>query len=423
VKKGTQPFFSPEEKKGCVPFFDLEKVRADFPILREKARGKRLAYLDNAATTQKPEAVLKALDDYYRRKNANVHRAVHDLAERATTAYEGARDTIARYFGTAREQVVFTRGTTEGINLVAWSFLRPRLSAGDEILLTGMEHHSNIVPWQLVAAEKGARVVAAPVSDAGELVWDEFVARLSPRTRMIAIGHVSNSLGTINPVEDVIAEARKRGIPVLIDGAQATAHIEVDFKALGADFYSVSAHKAYGPTGFGALLGKLEHLEAMPPHLGGGDMIRTVSFEGSTWNDVPYKFEAGTPDMSGAVGFAAALDYVEALGRPAIAAHEHDLLEYGTEQLARIKGLRLVGTALNKGAILSFVMDGAHPQDIGSVLDLEGVAVRAGHHCTMPLMQRLGLSATARASFAVYNGRDDVDQLVGGLEKVRKLFS
>jgi cysteine desulfurase/selenocysteine lyase len=423
VKKGTQPFFSPEEKKGCVPFFDLEKVRADFPILREKARGKRLAYLDNAATTQKPEAVLKALDDYYRRKNANVHRAVHDLAERATTAYEGARDTIARYFGTAREQVVFTRGTTEGINLVAWSFLRPRLSAGDEILLTGMEHHSNIVPWQLVAAEKGARVVAAPVSDAGELVWDEFIARLSPRTRMIAIGHVSNSLGTINPVEDVIAEARKRGIPVLIDGAQATAHIEVDFKALGADFYSVSAHKAYGPTGFGALLGKLEHLEAMPPHLGGGDMIRTVSFEGSTWNDVPYKFEAGTPDMSGAVGFAAALDYVEALGRPAIAAHEHDLLEYGTEQLARIKGLRLVGTALNKGAILSFVMDGAHPQDIGSVLDLEGVAVRAGHHCTMPLMQRLGLSATARASFAVYNGRDDVDQLVGGLEKVRKLFS
>jgi cysteine desulfurase/selenocysteine lyase len=423
VKKGTQPFFSPEEKKGCVPFFDLEKVRADFPILREKARGKRLAYLDNAATTQKPEAVLKALDDYYRRKNANVHRAVHDLAERATTAYEGARDTIARYFGTAREQVVFTRGTTEGINLVAWSFLRPRLSAGDEILLTGMEHHSNIVPWQLVAAEKGARVVAAPVSDAGELVWDEFIARLSPRTRMIAIGHVSNSLGTINPVEDVIAEARKRGIPVLIDGAQATAHIEVDFKALGADFYSVSAHKAYGPTGFGALLGKREHLEAMPPHLGGGDMIRTVSFEGSTWNDVPYKFEAGTPDMSGAVGFAAALDYVEALGRPAIAAHEHDLLEYGTEQLARIKGLRLVGTALNKGAILSFVMDGAHPQDIGSVLDLEGVAVRAGHHCTMPLMQRLGLSATARASFAVYNGRDDVDQLVGGLEKVRKLFS
>ncbi len=419
IKKGDRHLL----EKVPVPFFDLERVRGDFPILREKARGKRLAYLDNAATTQKPEAVLKALDDYYRHKNANVHRAAHELAERATAAYEGARDTIARYFGTAREQVVFTRGTTEGINLVAWSFLRPRLAAGDEILLTGMEHHSNIVPWQLVAAEKGAKVVAAPVSDAGELVCDEFIARLSSRTKMVAIGHVSNSLGTINPIEDVIAEARKRGIPVLVDGAQATAHIKVDFTSLGADFYAVSAHKAYGPTGFGALLGKREHLEAMPPHLGGGDMIRTVSFEGSTWNDVPYKFEAGTPDMSGAVGFAAALDYIEALGRPAIAAHEHDLLEYGTGQLSRIKGLRLVGTARNKGAIISFVMDGAHPQDIGSVLDMEGVAIRAGHHCTMPLMQRLGLSATARASFAVYNGRDDVDQLVAGLQKVRKLFS
>jgi cysteine desulfurase/selenocysteine lyase len=425
VKKGTRPF-SPqpaEPEKGRVPFFDLQRIRADFPILREQVRGKRLAYLDNAATTQKPEAVLKALDDYYRRKNANVHRAAHELAERATAAYEGARDTIARYFGAAREEVVFTRGTTEGINLVAWSFLRPRLAAGDEVLLTAMDHHSNIVPWQLVAAEKGAKVVAAPVNDAGELIMDEWRARLSKRTKMIALGHVSNSLGTINPIEDVIVEARKRGIPVLIDGAQATAHIKVDLKALGADFYAVSAHKAYGPTGFGALLGKLEHLQAMPPHMGGGDMIRTVSFEGSTWNDVPYKFEAGTPDMSGAVGFAAALDYIESLGRPAIAAHEHGLLEYATGQLARIDGLRLVGTARRKGAIISFVMDRAHPQDIGSVLDMEGVAIRAGHHCTMPLMQRFGLSGTARASFAVYNGRDDVDQLVAALQKVGKLFS
>ena len=410
------------EKYHSDPDFDLERVRAEFPILRERVRGKRLAYLDNAATTQKPEAVLKALDDYYRHKNANVHRAAHELAERATAAYEGARDTIARYFGAAREQVVFTRGTTEGINLVAWSFLRPRLSAGDEILLTAMEHHSNIVPWQLVAAEKGAKVVAAPVNDAGELVMDEWRARLSPRTKMIAIGHVSNSLGTINPVEDVIAEARRRGIPVLIDGAQATAHLVVDFTALGADFYAVSAHKAYGPTGFGALLGKREHFETMPPHLGGGDMIRTVSFEGSTWNDVPYKFEAGTPDMSGAVGFAAALDYIDSLGRGAIAAHEHGLLEYATEQLSRIKGLRLVGTARRKGAILSFVMDRAHPQDIGSVLDMEGVAIRAGHHCTMPLMQRFGLSGTARASLAVYNGMDDIEQLVKALMKVVKLF-
>jgi cysteine desulfurase / selenocysteine lyase len=402
---------------------DLDAIRADFPILAESVRGRRLVYLDNAATTQKPEAVLRALDDYYRHKNANVHRAVHMLAERATTAYEGARDTIAAYFGAAREQVVFTRGTTDGINLVAWSFLRPRLAAGDEILVSGMEHHSNIVPWQLVAAEKGAKLVAAPVTDAGELDWAGFLERLSSRTRLIAIGHVSNSLGTINPVEDVIAEARKRGIPVLVDGAQAAAHVPPDFRALGADFYAVSAHKAYGPTGFGALIGKAEHLEAMPPHAGGGDMIRTVAFEGSTWNDVPYKFEAGTPDMSGAVGFAAALDYITGLGLPAIAAHEHALLEAATAALSRIPGLRIVGTARNKGAIVSFVMDCAHPQDIGSVLDMEGVAIRAGHHCTMPLMQRYGLSATARASFAVYNGLDDVEQLAAALQKVRSLFA
>jgi cysteine desulfurase / selenocysteine lyase len=410
-------------RAGAQPAFDLTRVRAEFPILKEMVRGKRLAYLDNAATTQKPESVLQALDGYYRHKNANVHRAVHELAERATAAYEGARDTIARYFGAAREEVVFTRGTTDAINLVAWSFLRPRLAAGDEILVTGMEHHSNIVPWQLVAAEKGAKLVPAPVSDAGELIWDDFVARLSPRTRLIALGHVSNALGTINPIEDVIREAQRRGIPVLIDGAQAAAHLAVDFKGLGADFYAVSSHKAYGPTGFGALLAKRAHLEAMPPHLGGGDMIRTVAFAGSTWNDVPYKFEAGTPDMSGAVGFAAALDYIEGLGRDAIAAHEHALLELGTAELQRIPGLRLVGTARNKGAILSFVMDCAHPQDIGSVLDMEGVAIRAGHHCAMPLMERYGLSATARASFAVYNGPDDIEQLAAGLRKVRKLFS
>lgn len=402
---------------------DLPRVRADFPILRELVRGKRLAYLDNAATTQKPEAVLRALDHYYRTQNANVHRAVHELAERATAAYEGARDTLARYFGAAREEVVFTKGTTDAINLVAWSFARPRLGPGDEVLVTGMDHHSNIVPWQLVAAEKGAKVVAAPVNDAGELVWSEFLARLSPRTRLIALGHISNSLGTINPIEDVIAAARQRGIPVLIDGAQAAAHVPIDFHALGADFYAVSAHKAYGPTGFGALLARREHLEAMPPHLGGGDMIATVSFEGSTWNEVPYKFEAGTPDMSGAIGFAAALDYIEGLGRGAIAAHEHALLEYGTAQLSRIAGLKLVGTAQRKAGILSFVMDCAHPQDIGSILDMEGVAVRAGHHCTMPLMKQYGLSATARASFAVYNGPDDVDQLVAALAKVRKLFA
>jgi cysteine desulfurase / selenocysteine lyase len=409
-------------EKGSDPFPDLGRVRADFPILAETARGKRLAYLDNAATTQKPASVLAAIDDYYRHKNANVHRAVHELAERATAAYEGARDRIARYFGAAREEVVFTRGTTEGINLVAYSFLRPRLAAGDEVLVTGMEHHSNIVPWQLVAAEKGARIVAAPVSDAGELLWSEFLARLSARTRLVAVGHVSNALGTVNPVEDIVREAHRRGIPVLVDGAQAAAHVPVDFRALGADFYAVSAHKAYGPTGFGCLLARREHLEAMPPWLGGGDMIRTVAFEGSTWNDVPYKFEAGTPDMAGAVGFAAALDYIEGIGLPAIAAHEHALLEEATARLAAVKGLRIVGTARRKGAIVSFVMDCAHPQDIGAVLDMEGVAIRAGHHCTMPLMQRYGLSATARASFALYNGPDDVAQLADGLQKVRALF-
>ncbi|HUS24742.1 MAG TPA: SufS family cysteine desulfurase [Candidatus Binatia bacterium] len=396
-----------------------DRVRPDFPILRETVRGKRLAYLDNAATTQKPEAVLAAMDDYYRHRNANVHRAVHELAERATAAYEGARDRIAAFFGARREEVVFTRGTTEGINLVARCFLPSRLSPGDEVLVTGMEHHSNIVPWQLV----GAKLVPAPVSAEGELIWEEWRARLSSRTKLVAVGHVSNALGTLNPVEDIVREAHARGVPVLVDGAQAAAHLPVDFGALGADFYCVSSHKAYGPTGFGVLLARTGHLEAMPPWLGGGDMIRTVTFDHSTWNDVPYKFEAGTPDMAGAVGFAAALDYVQAVGRGDIAAHEHALLEHATERLARIRGLRLVGTARRKGGILSFVMDRAHPQDIGSVLDMEGVAIRAGHHCAMPLMQQYGLSATARASFAMYNGDDDVEQLAAALEKAQQLFA
>jgi len=401
---------------------DLERIRADFPILRERVRGQRLAYLDNAATTQKPEAVLKALDHYYRASNANVHRAIHELAERATGLYEGARDRIARWFNVPREEIVFTRGTTEAINLVARSFLQPRLKPGDTVLLTTLEHHSNIVPWQLAAEATGAKLVEAPITDAGELRWDEWLARLTPRTRLVAIGHVSNALGTINPVADVVREAHARGIPVLVDGAQATAHVRADLKALGADFYAGSSHKAYGPTGFGVLYAKRQHLEAMPPWQGGGDMIRTVSFQGSSWNDVPYKFEAGTPDIAGAIGFAAALDYLEGLGVEAIAAHEHAVLEYGTAQLAAVPGLKLVGTAKSKAAILSFVMDGAHAQDIGTVLDMEGVAIRTGHHCALPLMQRYGLSATARASLGLYNGTDDIDQLVRGLHKVRKLF-
>jgi cysteine desulfurase / selenocysteine lyase len=412
-----------EKLPSMAPVFDLAKIRADFPILAEPVRGGRLAYLDNAATTQKPEAVLNAIDYYYRHQNSNVHRAVHDLAERATTAYEGARDRIARFFNVSREQVVFTRGTTEAINLVAYSYLRPKLQAGDEILLTGMEHHSNIVPWQLVAAQAGAKVVAAPINDDGSLDFDGWRAMLNPRTRFVATGHVSNTLGTINPVAEMIAEAHARGIPVLVDGAQAIAHLSVDIPALGADFYVCSAHKAYGPTGFGALLAKREHLDAMPPWHGGGDMIRTVSFEGSTWNEPPYRFEAGTPDMAGAVGFAAALDYIDGIGLTAMAAHEHALLLEGTERLREIPGLRLIGTAAHKGAILSFVMDCAHAQDIGTVLDQEGVAVRTGHHCTMPLMARFGVPATVRASFAAYNNQEDVDQLVRGLAKARRLFA
>ncbi|MDB5977774.1 MAG: cysteine desulfurase CsdA [Nevskia sp.] len=403
--------------------FDLERIRADFPILSEPVRGGRLAYLDNGATTQKPESVLRAMDHYYRHQNSNVHRAVHDLAERATTAYEAARDRIARFFGAAREEIVFTRGTTEAINLVAYSYLMPRLKAGDEILVTGMEHHSNIVPWQLVAAQVGAKVVAAPVTDSGELDFEAWRGLLNDRTRLVAVVHISNTLGTINPVEDMIREAHARGIPVLVDGAQAIAHLAVDVKTLDVDFYACSAHKAYGPTGFGTLYAKREHLEAMQPWHGGGDMIRTVSFEGSTWNDIPYKFEAGTPDMAGAIGFAAALDYIEAQGLDTIAAHEHALLEEGTARLTATPGLRLIGTARRKGGILSFVMDCAHPQDIGTILDQSGVAVRTGHHCTMPLMQRFGIPATVRASLGIYNGSDDLAQLEAALHKVNRLFT
>lgn len=401
------------------PAFDLARIRADFPILSEKVRGKRLAYLDNAATTQKPEVVLAAIDRYYRQQNSNVHRAVHDLAERATNAYEGARDTIAKFFNSTREEIVFTRGTTESINLVARCYLAPRIQPGDEVLVTHMEHHSNIVPWQLV----GAKTVAAPVNDAGELIFEEWLKLLSPRTKLVAVGHCSNSLGTVNPIKDMIREAHTRGIPVLVDGAQSIAHIAVDVKTLDVDFFACSAHKAYGPTGFGALYAKREHLEAMQPWHGGGDMIKTVAFSGSTWNDVPYKFEAGTPDMSGAIGFATALDYISSIGLDAIHAHEQAVLEYATPRVAEIPGLRIIGTARNKGGILSFVMDNAHPHDIGSILDQEGVAIRTGHHCTMPLMERFGVPATARASLAVYNGTDDIDQLVAALRKVQRLFA
>lgn len=401
---------------------DTARIRSDFPILSQPVHGRRLAYLDNAATTQKPRAVLDAIVRYYETSNANVHRAVHELAGRATTQYEGARDRIAGFFNAQREEVVFTRGATEANNLVAYSFVRPRLQAGDEILVTGMEHHSNIVPWQLVAAERGAKVVAAPVQDDGSLDLDGWRARLNERTRFVAVVHVSNTLGTVNPVADLVREAHARGIPVLLDGAQAVAHLPVDFAALDADFYSLSAHKLYGPTGFGCLLAKRARLDEMPPWQGGGDMIRTVSFEGSTWAEPPYRFEAGTPDMAGAIGLAAALDYVEALGLEAIAAHEHRLLANATGRLTGIDGLRLIGTAPGKGGILSFVIDGVNAQDLGSLLDQQGVAVRTGHHCTMPLMQRFAVTATTRASFALYNDDGDVQQLTDALSKAVRLL-
>lgn len=397
---------------------DVESLRAQFPILSETARGKRLAYLDNGATTQKPEAVLRAMDQYYRHDNANVHRAVYELAERATLAYESARDRIAAFINAAREEIVFTRGTTESINLVARSFLQSTLQPGDEVLVTGMEHHSNIVPWQLA----GARTVAAPVLDNGELDLDAWRAMLNPRTRLVAVVHVSNTLGTVNPVAGMIQEAHARGIPVLVDGAQSIAHMPVDVAALGADFYAFSAHKLYGPTGFGVLYAKREHLEAMSPLQGGGDMIRTVAFEGSTWNEVPYKFEAGTPDMAGAIGTAAAIDWLGQYRWDDLQRHEHALLEDATARLSAIPGLRILGTAPGKAGILSFVMDHAHPQDIGSVLDMEGVAVRTGHHCTMPLMRRFNVPATVRASLGIYNDSADIEQLERSLKTVNRLF-
>jgi cysteine desulfurase/selenocysteine lyase len=403
--------------------FDLRALRAQFPILSEPVRSHRLAYLDNAATTQKPLSVLHAVDAYYRHSNANVHRAIHELGERATQAYEASRDRIAQFINASRDEIVFTRGTTESINLVANAFLAPLLKEGDEILVTYMEHHSNIVPWQLIAARCGARLVAAPVTDAGALDLDAWRGLLNPRTRMVAIVHISNTLGTINPVAEIIAEAHRHGVPVVVDGAQALAHLAVDVKALDVDFYAASAHKAYGPTGMGMLYGKRQHLEGMVPWMGGGDMIRTVGFDGTSWNDPPYRFEAGTPHIAGAIGFAAGLDFIESLGFPAMQRHEHRLLERAEAMLADIPGLRRIGTSHPRGGILSFVMEGAHPQDIGSVLDQEGVAVRTGHHCTMPLMERYQVPATVRASLAVYNGEDDIDQLELGLRKVVKLFA
>ncbi len=403
--------------------FDVAARRAEFPALHQQVHGKPLVYLDSAATTQKPRAVIDAISRFYERDNANVHRGVHALSERATKAFEGARATVARFLNADPREVVFVRGATEAINLVAQSFGRPRLQAGDEVVVTTLEHHSNIVPWQLLAAATGARVVPAPIDDAGDLELAALERLLGPKVKLLAVTQVSNALGTVTPLEAVIALARARGIPVLVDGAQGAPHLGVDVKALGADFYAFSGHKLYGPTGIGVLWARREHLEAMPPWQGGGDMIRSVSFEKTTFNEVPYKFEAGTPDIAGAVGLAAALDYVAAIGLPAIAAHEAGLLREAEAALLAIPGVRLVGTPRQRAGVLSFLVGDIHPHDLATIVDRQGVAIRAGHHCAQPIMQRFKLAATARASFALYSTPADVEALVRALHAAIKLFS
>ncbi len=401
-----------------------ERLRPHFPALDQQVHGQELVYFDNAATTQRPDSVIAAISHFYAHDNANVHRAVHTLSARATEAYEGARDRIARYLNAAsRQEIVFTRGTTEGINLVAQSWLRPRLKAGDEILISGLEHHSNIVPWQLAINGSGARIRVIPVLDDGSLDMVAYRELLSERTRLVAVGYASNAIGTRNPVDSIIAQAHAAGARVLIDGAQAMAHHRVDMQAMGADFFAFSAHKMYGPTGFGVLYAPAARLDEAQPWQGGGDMIETVSFEGSTWNELPYKFEAGTPNIAGAIGTGAAIDFLAGLDFDQLSAHEQSLLTLATEQLQAIPGLRMIGTAPDKAAIVSFVMQGAHPQDIGTLLDENGIAVRTGHHCAMPLMERFGVPGTVRASFAAYNTVAEIERMGQCLHRIAKLFA
>ena len=405
------------------PALDVTAIRADFPVLDELVRDKRLVYLDNAATAQKPRQVLDAIKHYYAHDNANVHRGVHMLSERATAAYEAARETTRAFLNAASVgEIIFTRNATEAINLVARAWGDANVRAGDRVLITAMEHHSNIVPWQLLCERAGATLDAVPIDDRGDLVMDELERRLAARPKIVAVAHQSNALGTVNPVAEIVQLARRAGAAVLIDGSQAVCHMPVDVRAIGADFYVFTAHKLYGPTGMGVLYGREAVLDAMPPFLGGGDMIRTVTLEKSTWNDLPYKFEAGTPHIAGAVALDAAIKYVLGVGYDAIAAHEAALLEEATSALEAIPGVRIVGTAKRKASVLSFVMDGIHPHDIGTVVDREGVAIRTGHHCAQPVMDRLGIPATARASFAMYNTHDEVQALASAVRRVKTLL-
>ena len=404
--------------------FDVSGIRADFPILSRQVHDKPLVYLDNAATTQKPQAVIDAISHYYAFENANIHRGVHQLSQSATDTYEAARETIRQFLNAEdTSEIIFVRGATEAINLVAQTYGREHVGTGDEIVISAMEHHSNIVPWQILCEQKGAHLRIAPINDDGELELDKFESLLHSNTKLVAIAHVSNALGTVNPIARIVEMAHAHNIPVVVDGAQAVPHVAVDVRALDCDFYAFSGHKIYGPTGVGVLYGKRKFLEAMPPYQGGGDMIRSVTFEKTIYNQLPYKFEAGTPNIAGVIGLGAAIEYVVGIGLDAIAAHEHDLLVYGTAALRTVPGLKLIGTAKEKAGVLSFVMDDIHPHDIGTVLDQEGIAIRTGHHCAQPVMQRFGIPATARASLAMYNTRGELDALVSGIHKLKEVFA
>jgi cysteine desulfurase/selenocysteine lyase len=412
------------ETTTIAPTFDVNVIRKSFPVLEREVKNKLLVYLDNAATSQKPQEVIDALNYYYSNYNANIHRGIHTLAEEATAAYEATRNTVKDFIHAASsDEIIFTRGTTEGINLVAYTWGRKNIHEGDEIIISSMEHHSNIVPWQILCEEKNAVLKVIPINDAGELLMDEYKNLLSPKTKLVSIVHVSNSLGTVNPVKEIIEEAHKIGALVLVDGAQSTVHLDIDVQRMDCDFFAFSGHKVYGPTGVGALYGKKKILEEMPVFMGGGEMIKEVTFEKTTYNNLPYKYEAGTPNIADTIALKVALDFVTNLGKDIIRNHEKDLLKYATEQIESIEGLRIIGTAKNKVSLISFVIKNIHPQDIGVLLDNQGIAVRTGHHCTEPLMNRFGIPGTVRASFAMYNTKEEVDRLVAGIKKSIKMLT
>ena len=421
--KGLSEVRAPEIRRSAAAF-DVARIREDFPILKQQVNGRPLVYLDNAATSQKPRQVIEAISRFYSQDYSNIHRGVHTLSQRSTQAYEAVRTKVQRFIHAAEDRgIIFVRGTTEGNNLVAFGYLRPRLQTGDEILISGMEHHSNIVPWQMLCEEKKAGLRVIPINDDGELIFEEYEKLLNSRTRLVAVTHVSNALGTINPVRRMVELAHRQRIPVLIDGAQAIPHLAVDVQALDCDFYTFSGHKLYGPTGIGVLYGKPSLLESMSPFQGGGDMIASVTFEKTTYNKIPHKFEAGTPDIAGVIGLGAAIDYVQAVGIDAISAYEEELLDYATAEICKIPGIRIVGSAKEKASVLSFTLEGVHPHDVGTILDQQGIAIRAGHHCAQPVMDRFQVPATARASFAFYNTKQEVDALVNGVRTVMEVFS